>query len=138
MFKIKHLPHTADIRILVESDTLEGLFQGSLEGMCGILWQENWPETAHKVEQVRVELRAPDMTVLLIDFLSEALTMILSRKILFRELEIVQLHERELVGLLKGFPVEGFDDDIKAVTYHEAEVIKNEEGKWETAIVFDI
>lgn len=138
MFKIKHLPHTADIRILVESDTLEGLFQGSLEGMCGILWHENWPEIQQKVEQVKVELRAPDSTVLLIDFLSEALTMILTHKILFRELEIVHLHERELVGLLKGFPVEGFDDDIKAVTYHEAEIVKNEEGKWETAIVFDI
>ncbi len=138
MFKIKHLPHIADIRILVESDNLEGLFQGSLEGMCGILWQEERPELHQKVEQVKVELQAPDTTVLLIDFLSEALTMILSRKILFRELEIVHLYERELVGLLKGFPVEGFDDDIKAVTYHEAEVIQNEEGKWETAIVFDI
>ena len=37
-----------------------------------------------------------------------------------------------------GFDIEEFDDDIKAVTYHEAEVRKNGKGNLETYMIFDI
>ncbi len=40
--------------------------------------------------------------------------------------------------ILRGFAVSSLDEDIKAVTYHEAEVKETEDRKWETMIVLDI
>ena len=34
--------------------------------------------------------------------------------------------------------VDAFDEDIKAVTYHEANIEENEEGVLQTTIIFDI
>ena len=39
---------------------------------------------------------------------------------------------------LSGTRINNFDEEIKAVTYHEANVIKNKKGLWETCIIFDI
>ena len=35
-------------------------------------------------------------------------------------------------------PIETFDEDVKAVTYHEAQVKKNEKNNYEVTIIFDI
>jgi SHS2 domain-containing protein len=138
MYTIENIPHTADIRIRVESSSLEGLFKGALEGMCNFLWAGELHELHQKIQQEEIKINASDVTILLIDFLSEALTLILLKKVIFRDLDVRKLNSNQLECLLSGFVVQGFDDDIKAVTYHEAEVIKNKAGNWETAIVFDI
>jgi SHS2 domain-containing protein len=39
--------------------------------------------------------------------------------------------------VIRGCPVDHFNDDIKAVTYHGAEVV-NDAGKWRTPVIFDI
>jgi len=48
------------------------------------------------------------------------------------------LTETEIEVKVFGRKVEEFEEDIKAVTYHEAEVKKNEKGEYETMLVFDI
>jgi SHS2 domain-containing protein len=79
-----------------------------------------------------------DKTTLLIDFLSDILTASYERKMIFNTLQIKQLTDTPLDAMLLGYSVEQFDDDIKAVTYHEAEVIRNAKGNWETVVIFDI
>jgi SHS2 domain-containing protein len=138
MYTIQNLPHTADLRIKVEATDLEDLFRGALEGMCRILWDVEKPEPIQKDQLKLLITHAPDATVLLIDFLSEVLTLTLSKKTLFREMRIVSMDEYHLDCIIIGSKVEGFDDDIKAVTYHEAEVVQNGLGNWETLVVFDI
>ncbi len=32
----------------------------------------------------------------------------------------------------------GYEEEIKAVTYHEAEVIQNHKGIWEMIVIFDL
>jgi SHS2 domain-containing protein len=44
----------------------------------------------------------------------------------------------EVIATIKGNRVSYFDEDIKAVTYHEAAVKQNNEGQLETVIIFDI
>jgi SHS2 domain-containing protein len=43
-----------------------------------------------------------------------------------------------LEATVYGRKVSGFKEDVKAVTYHEADITENEEGCLETVVVFDI
>ncbi len=134
----KVLPHTADVRLWVEADGLEELFTASLEGMAGFIKESQTDlQKGNRVENT-LRIEAPDITALLIDFLSSVLTMTHERKAVFNEVSFEKLNDTSLNCTIKGFETDGFDDDIKAVTYHEADVKKNSAGRFETMIVFDI
>lgn len=138
MHKIQFLPHTADVSIQVEADTLEELYLASLHGMNRIL-KEGFCERKPPVKVEReVSIRSVDPTTLLIDFLSSVLTHTYLDRALFCLLDIRTLDDHSIQAVVKGSRVDFFEDDIKAVTYHNAELIQTEKGKWETAIVFDI
>lgn len=83
-------------------------------------------------------LAADNETVLLIDFLSEVLTQSHISRAVFTNLKIKKLKNTEMHAEIYGYKTDGFDEDIKAVTYHEAQIRKNPEGNLETVIVFDI
>ena len=137
MKKIEYLPHTADIRVKIESDSLEGLFHAGFQAMAEVIKKENENKDSNKITR-KIEVKSMDITVLLIDFLSAVLTETHIGQVSFFDLEILNLSDQSIVALIKGCPVDHFDEDIKAVTYHEADVVKNEKGNWETLIIFDI
>lgn len=131
------LTHTADIRLKLVGSSLGDLFAAGVEGLALILK----PGTCHKVqynEKLTISLSASDATKLLIDFLSEVLTLSYTQKALFCRTTFLQLTETKLSATLEGVSVEGFAEDVKAVTYHEADVVKNEKGDYETVVVLDI
>ncbi len=138
MKRIKVLPHTADVRLWIEADRFEELFEAALEGMSGLIkeWQAELKKGKRVVEKINLE--APDITALLIDFLSSALTLAHQRKAVFTNIVFEKLSDTSIDCTIKGFETEGFDDDIKAVTYHEADVKRNNANRFETMIVFDI
>ncbi len=135
---IAYLSHTADIRMLVKAKTLEGLFRDAVKGMGNIL-KDDFCEQSHKVDYIEmIEVQATDYTNLLIDFLSEVLSHSYIEHIVFWDIEIIKLSEFKIKAKLSGTQVDSYDEDIKAVTYHEANVIKSKQGLWETYIIFDI
>ncbi|MBW3671290.1 MAG: archease, partial [Acidobacteria bacterium] len=52
-------------------------------------------------------------------------------------LMLESISERSLTAIIRGRTVESFGDEIKAVTYHEAE-IRREGDQWQTNLVFDV
>jgi SHS2 domain-containing protein len=136
MRKIKYLEHTADIRLFVMGDSLEELFTAALEGMNGLLKRDVQTGGEKITETTKIE--STDRTALLIDFLSEVLALSHSHKAVFREATFDRLDEQRLNASLVGPVVDGFDEDIKAVTYHEADVRRDDVGVYYTVIVFDI
>lgn len=134
----KILGHTADLRMKLRAETLPGLFEMALEGLNQLLTGGPVKKSAVQELTDRIELESPDTTALLIDFLSEVLTLSQVNKAVYFELEIEKMTDCRLSGMIHGYPVDGFEEDVKAVTYHEAEVRVNEEGDWETVIIFDI
>lgn len=139
MRRFKLLSHTADVRLKVEGDSLEELFTAAMEGMfefakhgfCAT--DKNFPISEN------IKISSGDITALLIDFLSEILTLSQEKKAIFCRLEFVKLIETEVEVRVLGAEVEKFNEDIKAVTYHEADIKKNPKtGLYETNIVFDI
>ena len=128
--------HVADVRARVQGSTLPELFRAALEAMIEIAGPRR-DDAAPPLTEV-VSLTAPDTTVLLIDFLSEALTRGHIQHGIFHRAEFSTLTDCTLEARLEGFEVARLMKDIKAVTYHEADVRENAEGRFETTIVFDI
>jgi SHS2 domain-containing protein len=138
MFTIHHIPHTADICIRVVGDTPGELFRGGMDAMTRTMREDACQEEKPFPFRFSVDTASVDRTALLIDFLSEVLLLMQTEKAVFCKLDLIRLDEKEIDAKIHGYPVAGFDEDIKAVTYHEAEVVQRKDGKWETLIIFDI
>ena len=135
---IEYRSHTADIRMLIHAKTLEELFKNGVKGMGNIL-KEGFCESSHEINtKVMIEVKAADNTSLLIDFLSDVLSQSYIENVVFWDIEIIELTEYKIRAKLSGTQVEIYDEDIKAVTYHEAHVTTNDQGYWCTSIIFDI
>lgn len=136
MKSYKIIAHTADVRLQVTGTTLPELFLAAIDGMNHIIkpHQSNQKrEISHKIT-----LSSPDTTTLLIDFLSAVLTKTQVTKNIFCSIEFEQFHPTNIVAIIYGHAVNAFSEDIKAVTYHEANIIKNQKGDYQTTIIFDI
>lgn len=139
MTAFQFLPHTADVRLKVTGETLEEIFGSAMLGMS-FLQKKDYCKQEERLffSQERIQIKATDRTSLLIDFLSEALTLSHINKVVYCEISFHKFIETELSATIKGNKVNSFDEDIKAVTYHEAEIKLNESGQLETMIIFDI
>lgn len=129
-------PHTADIRIALWADTFPELFQAALVALADILLPGECHGARLRLRR-RVSLTAPDSTALLVDFLSQVLLESQIRKALFCRCRIHHLTETSLEGVLSGLRVEGFQQDVKAVTYHEAQVNRLSSG-YNAWLVLDV
>ena len=134
------MEHTADIRMQVEGDTLAELFRAALLGMDELLSPGICNNKSKSSGQIQCEISvvSSDATALIVDFLSEVLTYAYEKKTVFCKIDFQQIGEKKLKARIYGKKVSSFAEDIKAVTYHEAQVRKNEKGNWETLIIFDI
>ncbi|NHF59730.1 archease [Flavobacteriaceae bacterium TP-CH-4] len=136
--KIEYLPHTADIRMRIQGNGLEDLFRAGVLGMGNIL-KEGICDQEHIFDRkAEIEIVAADPTCLLIDFLSEVLSHSYTEKSVFCKVKFLGLSSVKGVAEIYGKKVDGFDEEIKAVTYHEAEVHNSGIGGLQTMVVFDI
>lgn len=114
------------------------LFTAGVAGIASILKKEGLKKKIKPLVTEPIKLRAPDNTVLLIDFLSEIVGRAYAQKVLYQEVQFLKLTDKAVSAKLVGIPVADFDEDVKAVTYHEANITKNKKGMYETIIVLDI
>ncbi|OGH20758.1 MAG: hypothetical protein A3D74_05535 [Candidatus Levybacteria bacterium RIFCSPHIGHO2_02_FULL_37_13] len=132
------IPHVADVRLQAKGASLDQLFENALEGMNRILCKDYDRFLNKHLFAKEIAITAYDTTSLLIDFLSEVLTLSHIHKAIFYSIDRLEIYGNSLNARILGVKIEKFMEDIKAVTYHEAEVRKNDEGQYETMIVFDI
>lgn len=130
------LEHTADIRMQIKGRTLAELFQDALLGMVKIM-DPAPPKEMLNIKR-KIIIKATDATALLIDFLNETLSLMHSKRESYTSVRFRPITEHSLKAELKGYKAESFGEDIKAVTYHEADIQKNESGEWSVVIIFDI
>lgn len=139
------IEHTADLKIRVWGSSLQDLFSEALLAMMKIMKiTTKLPIDNLVVTERGIRVEAPDKTVLLVDFLSELLALSQTNKEVYTEVKFNNFSpstssgQMKLEAVLKGAKIDAFDEDIKAVTYHEAEVRRDEKGEWESILVFDI
>ncbi len=139
MGSYEYHPHVADVRVELLAQSLEELFLVGLKGMANMLKRDSChpAEDAYSIS-VNLELKAPDPAALLVDFLSEVLTISHVDRVLFCNMENTKLAHKKLSTTVLGKYANGFDEDIKAVTYHEAKVWQTNGGLWKVSLIFDI
>ena len=130
MFEI--LQHTADVRLHVRASTVEELFRDAMRGMFAIMQATRDGDA----REFRLVVDSVDRTTLLVDFLSDVLSRAQIEHAAFDEITFARLSDTEVEARVTGFQAR-FEQDVKAVTYHEAEVVFGD-GEWETMLVFDI
>jgi len=128
------IPHTADVRLRVTAPGLEELFADAVRGMYGVMRAH--PGEEHVEREIAVHDSA-DTTALLVDFLNEVLGRAHVGKELFTGVAFTRFEAASLEATLTGVRGTSFEEDVKAVTYHEADVHR-EGGNWTTMLVFDI
>lgn len=132
------LPHTADTRMRVRGKTLEEVFRNALRGVAFYLNPRSL-ELPKKVKQ-GIKVEAVDLNSLLVEFLSETIAQSDIKNVIFSDVGLKKFGEDFLEGTLWGAGAgNGFEKEIKAVSYHEVDIKKNPAtGLYETILVFDV
>ena len=134
MKKYEILEHKADLKIRAFGKTKEEVFLNMLLAMTENQRPEILPEKVKK----EIKISSPELSSLLVDFLSEALYLTQVNKEIYNNVKYKKFTDTELKAELIGQKVERFGEDIKAVTYHTLNIRQREDGIWEATILFDI
>jgi len=130
--------HTADLALEVEGTSEVDLFTSAAEGLYRAIVRGRLKDRGlHH----RVARSAADVEELLVGFLSELLYLYATQAFLAARIEITRWSEQEIEAELVG---EAFDPrrhealrDIKAVTYHGLEVVRQGD-RWRATIIMDV
>lgn len=142
----EQLPHTADIKIRVYGTTIKELFKHAVVGMFQVV-RPIAPDCTVVNERVicdslpisrELHVDSIDQSALLVDFLSELLSLSDIHYEAYFDATIHQLSDTQIHATVHGVPITGFEVvELKAVTYHECEIKKVGE-QFQAEIVFDI
>jgi SHS2 domain-containing protein len=127
--------HTADWALRIYGDDMKALLLNAARGMTALMVSE--PEAIALDEQRRLELEAMDAETLLVDWLSELAYWAESEGLVFRQFDLSQVCERHMSATLTGGHADELLKHIKAVTYHDLEIVRTARGLTAT-VVFDV
>jgi SHS2 domain-containing protein len=133
--EFEEVEHTADWALRVRGQDLSGLLLNAARGMLSLLVVN--PTLIPLEVEEQIDLEAGDAEGLLVDWLSELVYRAEVEGVLFREFNLQQVTPTHLRVAIRGGPVPSLHKHIKAVTYHNLEIIKTEKGL-EATIVFDV
>ena len=122
----------------IRGNDLSDLFSAGVRGMAAVLKDGICSNHEPPGLERSFVLESSDRTSLLIDFLSEVLTLCYVENAIFCAVRFSKLDDTGLECTVYGFPIDGLDEEIKAVTYTEAQVVRTEKGAWISDVVFDI
>ena len=132
----EEVSHTADLEIRVQAEDLESLFRGAANGMFYLCGVEDFEKAISSVTQ-SISLEAMDYEGLLILFLEELLYRLTEDYMYYKIGKITIDSEYSLKAKLTGNQIKSYQRDIKAVTYHNLNIERTEQG-YAVNIVFDI
>ncbi len=134
MSPYREIEHTADWSLRVWAPTLAALFVDAARGMYALAGAQAAPDVG---ESQAMECQAEDYETLLVSWLQEWLYRTEMHGQVFEAFQIDRLTQTELSGSAVGRPARHLDKLIKAVTYHNLEIVATAEG-FETTLVFDV
>ena len=129
----REVAHTADWELEVWAPALAGLFEQAARGMY-YLMGAHWKSAPRQARSM--ELAALDGESLLVRFLEELLYIQSVDGLAFDNFQI-SISDWNLRARLEGAPLESFDKEIKAVTYHRLK-IRSALHRLNVRIVFDV
>jgi SHS2 domain-containing protein len=127
--------HTADWSLRVYGADLRQLLVNAARGMSYLLVDDL--DSLPDEHKRKLMLEAPDAETLLVDWLSELAYWAEEEQLVFREFILEEVSETHLSAVMRGGRAQELARHIKAVTYHQLEIIESDQGL-EVTIVFDV
>jgi SHS2 domain-containing protein len=150
MKKFEILEHKADLKIRVFGKTKEKLFENAMVGMFeAAKYEMTKGQTTERLttkqlttkrlmtKRLAIKIKSADLPSLLVDFLSEVLYLVETKKLVFEKVEFKKFKENEIEATLIGKPLKRMGVHIKGVTYHDLKIFQKN-GNFEAEILFDI
>jgi SHS2 domain-containing protein len=139
---VSPLDHTADAGIEVRAASLDALFAEAAAGLCGAITDPAGLVARHSAV---VEVSAPDLEMLLVEWLQELLFRFETTGALPARVEVAVAASPAGGWRLRAtVHEEAFDPDrhplavaIKAVTYHGLRLEQGPDG-WRATVIFDV
>ena len=132
------IDHTADLAIRVRADSLDGLFADAAFGMFSLI-AEPMPNRGSRKLAIRVD--ADDWEELMVALLRELLYLWNAKQIglcAIADMEITPYTVRAAIRVDTVNPRSHHVlNEIKAVTYHQIEVL-SDTGGWAARVIFDV
>ncbi len=129
--------HTADVGIVARGRSREELFEHAATGLLHFLID---PQAGRIRDRREVVVEADDLEGLLVAWLNELLLLLNADGFLPVECTVRELTDQRLRAEVAGEPVDAarhrFRLDVKAATYHQLQIHKNDE--WQARVIFDV
>jgi len=140
-----YLDHVADIRFIAYGETMETLFENAAKAMLTVIADI---ENIRSENKFNVELEAPDLENLMVDFLAELLFLFDAEETVIGNVTVNKVEKiagdfekYSIIATVSGEPMnaaeQNFKTEVKAVTYSGIRVEKTEKG-YETEVVLDL
>lgn len=129
----EYLDHNADIGVLIKSENLEDIFRDAFKALKQYCYEENF-DVNEKI--IRIELNYKDFKYLLHDFLADVLY---NNNIgnYIASVDDVVIGQSKAMFICSCLEDVKFKNEIKAITNHQLEFKKNDEG-YLAKVFFDI
>ena len=127
--------HTADWALRVYGRTLADLFIHAAQGMASLMVAD--PDAIAQHKTLQIELGAYDAESLLVDWLTELAFWAEAEGMIGRAFVVTAISSSQLTATVHGGKAAELQKHIKAVTFHNLEIIETADGL-EVTIVFDV
>ncbi len=131
----EEIEHTADRALRIFGSNLRELLLNAARGMNSLMVTELTPCSVQ--HEKSVELDAMDAESLLVEWLSELAYRAETEMLVFHKFDMESVSPTHLKATLTGSRVTQLEKHIKAVTYHNLEIIETDKGLAAT-VVFDV
>jgi SHS2 domain-containing protein len=135
------IDHTADLRVVLSGQSVEALFAAAAEAFTDAITPLSGVEPRRPEE---ISVAAPELDLLLVDFLSELLYRFDTKEWLTSRADVEIRRIDDSWTLLAALHGERLDPPrhtvkvlVKAVTYHGLQIVQGPAG-WTATVVFDI
>jgi SHS2 domain-containing protein len=131
----EEIEHTADRALIIYGRNLEELLVNAARGLNSLLDTDE--DLSSTPTTKSIELDALDAESLLVEWLSELAYWAEAEMLVFSKFDLQNVSPNHVTALIYGSRVSQMEKHIKAVTYHNLEIIKTETGLAAT-VVFDV
>jgi SHS2 domain-containing protein len=134
----EHFRHEADIGVLGRGGSLEAAFEEAAIALTAVITD---PASVNCRESIPIDCEAPDLELLLVDWLNAIVYEIATRRMLFCRFSVV-LHGTHLHATACGeaidIPRHRPAAEVKGATYTELAVCEDRSGEWRAQCVVDV
>ena len=130
--------HTADIGLAAQGDTLEELFEALAEGLADYICPRRQVSARRKRG---LSAQAEDVEALAVDFLSGVLKTLQADRFVVASVSVRLTGEAAVIAEILGEPYDPSRHEllteVKAVTYHQLEIAK-QDACWTGRVILDV